>query len=185
MLSTGRGGAQNPTGRLGMSDRLVVMTGDCLDRDAETAGGERAFDRARRPPYWGLRDYGIAPAIWGGVEACAHLEWGDGNSSSRDQSRTDKRRWTSRDGLDEGKSSRWKNARDEQRQNIGQGSFCQKCNAWRGVFGLEPTPELYIEHLVMIMREAKRVLRKDGTLWVNLGDSYCDGSRVRVVNPGG
>lgn len=38
--------------------------------------------------------------------------------------------------------------------------------------GLEPSPEAYIGHLVMIFRECKRVLRDDGTLWLNLGDSY-------------
>lgn len=51
-------------------------------------------------------------------------------------------------------------------------SFCVKCGAWRGEFGLEPTPELYIEHLVMIFREIWRVIRKDGTVWLNLGDTY-------------
>lgn len=51
-------------------------------------------------------------------------------------------------------------------------SFCIKCGAWKGELGLEPTPELYIEHLVQIFREIKRVLRKDGTAWLNLGDSY-------------
>lgn len=38
--------------------------------------------------------------------------------------------------------------------------------------GLEETPEEYIEKLVTLFREAKRVLRSDGTLWLNLGDSY-------------
>ena len=38
--------------------------------------------------------------------------------------------------------------------------------------GLEPTPDLYIQHLVEIFREVKRVLRDDGTVWLNLGDSY-------------
>ncbi|MCK9209234.1 MAG: site-specific DNA-methyltransferase [Ignavibacteriaceae bacterium] len=50
--------------------------------------------------------------------------------------------------------------------------FCLKCGAWKGELGLEPTPELYIEHVVQIFREIKRVLRKDGTAWLNLGDSY-------------
>jgi len=50
--------------------------------------------------------------------------------------------------------------------------FCSKCNAWRGSLGLEPTFELYIKHLCDIFDEGKRVLRKDGTCWVNLGDSY-------------
>jgi len=38
--------------------------------------------------------------------------------------------------------------------------------------GLEPTPELYVQHLVEIFREVKRVLRKDGALWIVMGDSY-------------
>ena len=38
--------------------------------------------------------------------------------------------------------------------------------------GLEPTPEIYVEHMVEIFKEIKRVLRKDGTVWLNLGSSY-------------
>jgi DNA modification methylase len=38
--------------------------------------------------------------------------------------------------------------------------------------GAEPTPKLYVEHIVEVFREVKRVLRDDGTLWLNLGDSY-------------
>jgi DNA modification methylase len=38
--------------------------------------------------------------------------------------------------------------------------------------GLEPTPDLYVQHLVEIFRLVKRVLRDDGTLWLNLGDAY-------------
>jgi len=38
--------------------------------------------------------------------------------------------------------------------------------------GLEPTPEAYVEHMVEVFREVRRVLRPDGTLWLNLGDSY-------------
>lgn len=39
--------------------------------------------------------------------------------------------------------------------------------------GLEPTPAAFIDHLVLIFREVRRVLRPDGTLWLNIGDSYC------------
>lgn len=46
-----------------------------------------------------------------------------------------------------------------------------------GQMGLEPTPELYVEHLVDVMREVWRVLRPDGTLWLNLGDSYAGSGR--------
>jgi len=42
--------------------------------------------------------------------------------------------------------------------------------------GLEPTPELYVEHLVAVFREVWRVLRDDGTCWVNMGDSYASAS---------
>ena len=42
-----------------------------------------------------------------------------------------------------------------------------------GQLGLEPTPELYVENMVQVFREVHRVLRDDGTLWLNLGDSYC------------
>jgi DNA modification methylase len=41
-----------------------------------------------------------------------------------------------------------------------------------GQIGLEETPEAYVNNLVVIFREVRRVLRDDGTLWLNLGDSY-------------
>ena len=41
-----------------------------------------------------------------------------------------------------------------------------------GQLGLEPTPEAYTVHLVDVFAEVRRVLRDDGTLWLNLGDSY-------------
>jgi DNA modification methylase len=44
-----------------------------------------------------------------------------------------------------------------------------------GQLGLEKTPEEYVAKMVEVFREAKRVLRKDGTLWLNLGDSYWGG----------
>ncbi|MFD3261887.1 DNA methyltransferase [Paenibacillus lentus] len=44
--------------------------------------------------------------------------------------------------------------------------------AWEGCLGLEPTPEMFVAHMVLVFREVWRLLRKDGTLWVNFGDSY-------------
>ena len=44
-----------------------------------------------------------------------------------------------------------------------------------GQLGLEPTPEEYIDRLVAIFSEARRVLRADGTAWVNLGDKWASG----------
>lgn len=41
-----------------------------------------------------------------------------------------------------------------------------------GQIGLERTPELFIHRMVLVFEEVKRVLRPDGTIWVNMGDSY-------------
>ncbi len=98
------------------------------------------------PPYWGLRKYaGEQELVWGGLEDCEH-EWGDLNPGSN---------------RGEGY------ARAESR-----GSDCLKCGAWRGAFGLEPTVEMYVQHTVEILREIRRVLREDGVVFWNIGDSY-------------
>ena len=47
-----------------------------------------------------------------------------------------------------------------------------------GQIGAEPGPTLYVERLVAILDEVRRVLRDDGTLWLNLGDSYTSGNRA-------
>ena len=46
-----------------------------------------------------------------------------------------------------------------------------------GQIGLEPTPDEFVAALVAVFREVRRVLRDDGTLWLNLGDSYASGGR--------
>ena len=127
------------------------------------------------PPYWGLRDYGLEPVVWGGDEGCEH-EWaaplppkpGRGNASGDFSTSA----LTNPDRQDE-----LPRAQDS-------GAFCRRCNAWRGSLGLEPTPELYVEHIVQVMREVRRVLRDDGVLWLNLGDSYASGKGT-CYNPGG
>lgn len=48
-----------------------------------------------------------------------------------------------------------------------------------GQLGLEETPEEYVENIVAVFREVRRVLRDDGTLWLNLGDSYNNRSKIR------
>ncbi|GAH36854.1 unnamed protein product, partial [marine sediment metagenome] len=107
------------------------------------------------PPYWGLRDYGVDPVIWGGDPGCEHSWEGVGlahHPGQVKQTITDQK--------------------VEVGQNAGSGQFCTKCSAWLGQLGLEPTPELYVQHLVEIFREVRRVLRDDGTVWLNIGDSY-------------
>ena len=94
------------------------------------------------PPYFGLRDYGTA--TWeGGDVACDHKT---------------------------GKSAR----NDGARIGVDGAVACAKCGARRvdSQIGLEQTPDAYVAELVAVFREVRRVLRNDGTLWLNLGDSY-------------
>ena len=51
-----------------------------------------------------------------------------------------------------------------------------------GMIGLEPTFDEHLENLVDVFREVRRVLRSDGTLWLNYGDAYCAGS-ARTAKP--
>lgn len=109
------------------------------------------------PPYWGLRTYKTEPQIWGDNN-CEHkfIQYdrpnGGGHPSKSAQVGATKV--------------------DAQRIYDYKAAFCLKCNAWRGELGLEPTIELYISHLVLIFQEVKRVLKKIGTCWVNIDDSY-------------
>jgi len=108
------------------------------------------------PPYWGLRDYGLEPVIWDEDSECEH-EWGNEQIHKTELQAGNpefQRQWR------------------EQASGQSSSAFCSLCGAWRGSLGLEPTFQLYIAHLIQIFDEVKRVLRKDGTCWVNLGDSY-------------
>lgn len=59
--------------------------------------------------------------------------------------------------------------------------FCIHCKtAWKGQYGLEESPSLYIEHTRMWAKEAWRVLRKDGVFFLNLADSYPSGGGKAV-----
>jgi DNA modification methylase len=119
------------------------------------------------PPYWGLRDYGVPPEAWGGDPTCPHV-WGEMQRGKRtDILPEDQTTLKSRTSVNEKQNG----------ANTNGGRFCLNCDAWLGCYGLEPTPELYAEHTVLIFREVRRVLRKDGTLWLNIGDSYAAGGR--------
>ena len=51
-----------------------------------------------------------------------------------------------------------------------------------GQIGLEPTPDEFVAKLVAVFRDVRRVLRDDGTLWLNLGDSYNAGTNAKRKN---
>ena len=115
------------------------------------------------PPYWAMRDYGVKPTVWGGDPSCKHI-WGP--QLTRKKGGKTQSPYLAGKNLEGHHSA----------QTLKQGQFCTRCNAWFGCLGLEPTPELYVEHVVEVFREVKRVLRDDGSLWLNLGDSYASGS---------
>jgi DNA modification methylase len=127
------------------------------------------------PPYWGLRDYGKSTkTIWDGVKNCKH-EW---NSYQKNVTSGKGHHWQQAEngpGLQRGiHQTRFKgNTQKAQGDSaITVNAFCEKCGAWYGQLGLEPTFELYIKHLCDIFDEVKRVLKKTGTCWVNIGDTY-------------
>jgi DNA modification methylase len=127
------------------------------------------------PPYWALRDYKIKDdVIWDGVDGCEH-QWGDIIPYTKKDERTPEQK--KNQGATVGNSI---NSENFAKGN--SGSFCLKCNAWKGQLGLEPTFDLYIEHLCDIFDDVRRVLRKDGTCWVNIGDTYYSISGGKFLN---
>jgi len=140
-----------------------VRIGHCVDvlREMEA---ESVQCVVTSPPYWGLRRYdGQQEVVWGGDPDCEH-EWISRRYYAEQSLARDSREAFSEAG--EGNAARLKAARWR------EDSACVKCGAWRGPFGLQPTPEMYVEHTVCVLREIRRVLRRDGVVWWNLGDTF-------------
>ena len=136
-----------------------VYSGSCLEV-LKTFPDESIDTCITSPPYWGLRDYGTEGQIWGGDSDCEH----DFTSSTR---KLHSGSWGEKDNaLPHQKNATILNWEVEDK-------ICNKCGAWKGELGLEPTPEMFISNLCDIFDEIKRVLRPHGSCWVNLGDSYC------------
>jgi len=116
------------------------------------------------PPYWGLRDYGTANWV-GGDESCSHRR----ESKYSDSTITGH------------KVSGLEGVGDAIYKDV-----CPRCGAKRedDQIGLEVTPEDYVEELCLVFDEVWRVLKDDGTLWLNLGDTYVgSGSKGSLVDP--
>lgn len=112
------------------------------------------------PPYYGLRDY--KTATWeGGAEDCDHVEKSAAELRDRNPKSTL---------IGAGYESNYKAGERQYRHK------CAKCGAVRvdKQIGLEETPQEYVAKLTEIFREVRRVLRDDGTLWLNIGDSYAN-----------
>ena len=129
---------------------VEILLGNAIDR-VQTLDEKSIQTVITSPPHWGLRDYGTAD--WkGGDSTCEH-------TISMPSKWTDKKRRADR---------------PEVANRGGDNSKCHKCGALRidNQIGLEASPEEYIINLVLLFDEIKRVLTDDGTLWINIGDSY-------------
>jgi DNA modification methylase len=129
-----------------------VILGDCIEV-LKTLDAGSVQCCVTSPPYYGLRDYGTAQ--WeGGDPGCDH-----------DPARPDGGERANRT-LPLGRGGIYKDT-------------CRMCGAVRvdEQIGLEETPEAFVEKLVDVFREVRRVLADDGTIWVNLGDSYAGSSK--------
>jgi len=134
-------------------DGIVIYHGDSL-ATLRAMDSESVQCCVTSPPYWGLRDYGTVK--WkGGDSSCNHSV----GNQVQDNKAIGAITTGQRPGID--------------------ASVCIKCGAIRidSQLGLEKTHEEYVEKMVEVFHEVKRVLRGDGTLWLNLGDSYGSGQR--------
>lgn len=154
---------------MNMIELNTVYLGDALET-IKTFPDESVDCVVTSPPYFGLRDYGTGEWV-GGDPNCDH-------EAARKKQRFDYPLQTGGivyQGTNAGSSfSKYE-------------KVCPVCGAVRvdSQIGLEETPEEYIERLVSLFREIRRVLKKDGTCWVNLGDSYTGNcSRVSTGRAG-
>lgn len=131
-----------------------IILGDCLEV-LKTLPDNSVDCCVTSPPYYALRDYGTS--TWeGGDPNCQHQTKGISNN---------------RNFID-------KNGRGGNCSAIG-GKVCLKCGAVRvdKQLGLENTPEEYIAKMTEVFMEVYRVLKPEGTLWLNIGDSY-NGNKI-------
>ena len=132
-----------------------ILCGDAL-QELKKIPSDSINTICTSPPYWALRDYSTAKWIGSNNPICAHLNAKE--KSNLDFSLNSSPIQKPREGTD---APRWK-------------EVCPDCNAKKIdlQIGLEPTIKEYINKLCDIFDEVKRVLKKEGTCWVNIGDSY-------------
>lgn len=123
-------------------------------------------------PYYGLRDYGESTnAVWGGDENCEH-EWVESDVALMHENRNFQ--LGTQEDVHGGKPTTFIKKYDTK-----TAGFCSKCGAWRGQLGLEPTWQMYIDHMAQICREIWRVLKKSGSMYINIGDTYAGSNCAR------
>lgn len=139
----------------------ILLQGNAIDR-LRTLDSESVDCCVTSPPYYGLRDYGTAEWL-GGDPNCDHF----GEALQSNKCTLGGRKPEDTLGDKRAKSG------------MSFKTTCKKCGAIRidDQIGLEETPEEYISKLVEVFAEVRRVLKDDGTLWVNIADSYSGGGR--------
>lgn len=138
-------------------NRIHLITGNSLDVLPRLATGS-VHCVVTSPPYFGLRLYDTG-----------HWEGGDPACDHRVRRPTTIAKSRASSTLQTTGLSTIGHAEEPFRQ------ACRRCGAVRvdEQLGLEATPDAYVVALVTLFREVWRVLRDDGTVWLNLGDSYC------------
>jgi DNA modification methylase len=145
-----------------------IRIGDCRETMAALiAERVRVQTCITSPPYFGLRDYGTAK--WkGGDAGCDH------------------RSPTMRDGRNEDRAMlAGSHATNAGQLRLAAKTGCGKCGAVLvdSQIGLEETPAQYVDEMVNVFRLVRHLLVEDGTLWLNLGDSYA-GHNIGDFRPG-
>jgi len=134
-----------------------IEFGDCRTTMKRWASeGVKVQTCITSPPYYGLRDYGTGTWV-GGDSTCSH---------KRDSKYSDK--------TITGHANKDLTVGDAIYKSI-----CPKCGAIREdkQLGLEETPQQYVANMVEVFSHVWDILEDDGTLWLNLGDSYSAGGR--------
>ena len=139
----------------------TILQGNCLDV-LKTREAESVQMVCSSPPYYNLRDYGTAQWV-GGDPDCQHNS--DEPCSDPKMAR----------GLQEA-NVRVRPGRDH--------SHCRKCGAARidQQLGMENSPEEYVANVVAVCREVWPVLKDDGVMFLNIGDSFSNRKRVRTFS---
>lgn len=140
--------------------RPLILQGDALTM-LRTLPAECVQTCVTSPPYYGLRSYETTPQVWDADPSCQHV-WGTAIRTP----------WANEAPEPHGRKKNSKASHERTKETC---PFCQTCGAWRGELGQEPTVALYIQHLVSVFREVWRVLCPNGTLWLNIADSYAAG----------
>jgi DNA modification methylase len=144
-----------------------IIQGDCQTA-LKLIADKSIYACVCSPPYFRLRNYGTARWV-GGEIGCDHV--------SADRFYCERTAGVSSD--DAFSAAGADNAERLRKARWQESGACIKCGAEHtdNQVGLEASPEEYVAKLVTIFREVRRVLRDDGSLWLNLGDCYAGSGR--------